>query len=281
MWPSKFIQGLLKIVLATGRVNLQTHTPVTSVQGGSRHGWEIHTDRGTISTPRVLHATNGYVASLLPQYERNIIPCKGICCHIDAPAGCESPAPLLNNSYIIRDQDKTLSYLIPRTDGSIVVGGAAAKFIPFREQWYRNVDDSVLIDAAKDYYDGYMQRTYRGWEHYPARISAIWTGVMGYSFDSHPHVGAIPGLKGQFINAGFNGHGMPLIWLVSKGVAKMLAADQQGKQIPFAETGVPGPFETSQARIDRASNYSEEEGDILGTGQIFLSKGNAQARSQT
>ncbi|KIW18010.1 hypothetical protein PV08_02297 [Exophiala spinifera] len=270
MWPAKFIQGLLKVVLATGRVNLQTNTPVTSVQADSSHGWTVHTDRGSICASRVVHATNGYVASLLPQYDHNVVPCKGICCHIAAPVETESSAPLLNNSYIIRDEDKALSYLIPRTDGGIVVGGAAAKFSPFREQWYRNVDDGVLIDAAKDYYNNYMQRTFNGWEKYPATITDIWTGVMGYSFDSHPHIGAVPGLDGQFVNAGFNGHGMPLIWLGSKGVAKLVAAHLQGRELPFTETGIPRLFETSQARIDRAVYNSEEEGDILGTGQIFL-----------
>ncbi|KAJ9629994.1 hypothetical protein H2204_008798 [Knufia peltigerae] len=280
MWPAKFIQGLLKIVLATGRVNLQTHTPASSIQADSHHGWIVHTERGTISTRHVVHATNGYVASLLPQYERNVIPCKGICCHIAAPSGYELPAPLLNNSYIIRDEEKVLSYLIPRTDGGIVVGGALAKFLSFREQWYRNVDDSTLIDAAKDYYNDYMQRTYHGWKTYPAGITDIWTGVMGYSFDSHPHIGTVPGLEGQFINAGFNGHGMPLIWLVSKGVAKMVAAAHQGTHLPFSETGIPKVFETSQARIDRAVSNSEEEGDILGTGRIFLPEEDVKVRSQ-
>jgi glycine/D-amino acid oxidase-like deaminating enzyme len=176
-------------------------------------------------------------------------------------------APLLNNSYINRTEDNTLSYLIPRPDGSIIVGGAAATFKIFKEQWYRNVDDSILINAAKDYYEGYMQRTYRGWKDSGAKIDNIWSGVMGYSYDSNPHVGAVPGKPGQYILAGFNGHGMPVIWLAAKELANMVVED-----VEFEKTGLPRLFKTTQKRIDRARMGREEDGDILGTGKFSATK---------
>ena len=270
LWPSKFILGLLKKLLATGRVNLQTHTPVLSVQPDEQRGFSINTERGTVYARRVVHASNAYVSGLLPEYDRNIIPCKGICSYIDVPEENRSTAPLFTNSYCNRTETNTNSYLIPRLDGSIVVGGAAGDYKPFRDQWYRNVDDSVLIDAVKDYYDGYMQRTYRGWEQTGARVSRIWTGVMGYSFDSNPHIGAVPSKPGQFIVAGFNGHGMPVIWLGAEGLAKMILADRRAERLLFSETGIPRLFQTTQARIDRARRNREEDGDILGKGEIFL-----------
>jgi glycine/D-amino acid oxidase-like deaminating enzyme len=228
-------------------------------------GWVVDTSRGKIRAEQVIHASNAYVSGLLPEYGSNIIPCKGICCRITVPEG--KMAPLLNNSYINRTEDKTLSYLIPRADGSIIVGGAAAKFKVFREQWYRNVDDSILIDAAKDYYEGYMQRTYRGWEESGAMIDKIWTGVMGYSYDTNPHIGAVPGKPGQYILAGFNGHGMPVIWLAAKELAKMVV-----ENVPFEQTGLPRLFKTTQDRIDRARSGNEENGDILGVGAFPATK---------
>lgn len=265
MWPYKFILHLTKSALATGKVNLQTYTPATSVTPDPNGGFIIDTPRGKIHAGTVIHANNAYVSGLLPEYDKNIIPCKGICCRITVPEGVTPP--LLNNSYINRTKDNTLSYLIPRADGSIIVGGAAAKFKPFREQWYGNVDDSTLIDAAKDYYNDYMQRTYRGWEDTKASVDKIWTGVMGYSYDSNPHIGAVPGKEGQFIIAGFNGHGMPVIWLSAKGLASMVV-----RGVPFEETGMPRLFKTTQFRIDRARNGREEDGDILGTGNLAPTK---------
>lgn len=123
----------------------------------------------------VVHANNGYAAGLLPEYSKNIIPCKGICCRITVPPN--GSAPLVDNSYIIRTKDdKGLEYLIPRADGSIIVGGASQTFRPFKEQWYNNTDDSVLIEAATHYFTNYMQRTFRGWENSGAKVDKIWTG---------------------------------------------------------------------------------------------------------
>ena len=57
---------------------------------------------------------------------------------------------------------------------------------------------------------------------------------MGYTSDLQPHVGAIPGRLNQFILAGFNGHGMPVIFLAAKGIAEMI---KDGKT--YEETGLP------------------------------------------
>jgi hypothetical protein len=39
---------------------------------------------------------------------------------------------------------------------------------------------------------------------------------MGYTSDLLPHLGQVLGKKGQFIAAGFNGHGMPIIFLLAR-----------------------------------------------------------------
>jgi glycine/D-amino acid oxidase-like deaminating enzyme len=264
MFPFKFISHLIRVLLTAG-VNLQTHTPATSITPDPQGGFIVETSRGKMHAGNIIHANNAYVSGLLPEYSKNIIPCKGICCRITVPEGVTPP--LLNNSYINRAEDNTLSYFVPRADGSIIVGGAAAVFRPFKHQWYDNVDDSVLIDSAKDYYDGYMQRTYRGWEDTGAKVDKIWTGVMGYSYDSNPHIGHVPEKNGQFIIAGFNGHGMPVIWLAAKELAKMIA-----KGVPFEDTSMPRLFQTSQFRIDRAQAGKEEDGDILGTGKLAATR---------
>jgi glycine/D-amino acid oxidase-like deaminating enzyme len=257
--------ALVEILLASGQVNLQTYTPATSIRPDPRGGYIVTTSRGEMHANKVIHASNAYVSGLLPEYAHNIVPCKGICCRIAVPEG--STAPLLNNSYINRTTDGTLSYLIPRTDGSIIVGGAAKLFKPFQEQWYNNIDDSILIDSAKDYYENYMQRTYNGWENSGAAVESIWTGVMGYSYDSNPHVGVVPRWKEQFILAGFNGHGMPVIWLAAKELALMVT---QGRE--FETTRLPRLYKTTQERIEKARNGRKEDGDIIGTGGFSVTK---------
>lgn len=90
---------LTESLLATGKVNLQAYTPATSIAPDSNGGYVIETPRGKMHADNVIHANNAYVAGLLPEYEKNIIPCKGICCRITVPEG--TTAPLLNNSYKI------------------------------------------------------------------------------------------------------------------------------------------------------------------------------------
>ena len=72
---------------------------------------------------------------------------------------------------------------------------------------------------------------------------------MGYSADSLPHVGQVPGRPGQFIIAGFTGHGMPQAYLSGKSVAAMVTDG-----IPFAKSGIPRLFETTQARLEHTRN---------------------------
>lgn len=80
---------------------------------------------------------------------------------------------------------------------------------------------------------------------------------MGYPSDSAPHIGAVPSRPNQFIAAGFNGHGMPVIFLSTKGLADMILHDT-----PYEQCGIPQIFKTSAARLE-AARTGKEGGDIL------------------
>lgn len=67
---------------------------------------------------------------------------------------------------------------------------------------------------------------------------------MGYSSDYMPWVGAVPEKDGQLVIAGFTGHGMPLILLAAKGIAKMLREESA-----FEETGIPRIFKPTMERL--------------------------------
>jgi glycine/D-amino acid oxidase-like deaminating enzyme len=72
---------------------------------------------------------------------------------------------------------------------------------------------------------------------------------MGYTSDSMPHIGEVPEKQGQYILGGFNGHGMPVIFLSAKGIAEMIRG---GKS--FEETGMPKLFKTSKSRLESMRN---------------------------
>lgn len=72
---------------------------------------------------------------------------------------------------------------------------------------------------------------------------------MGYSADSCPFIGAVPGRSNQFILAGFTGHGMPQIFLSAKAIAQM-AVDG----VEFSSTGVPRIYQVTEARLKSDKN---------------------------
>lgn len=247
-------------------VNVQARTPVKSVsQTTDKDGyWTLTTQRGAIKARKVVFASNAYTPALLPEYREKIIPYRAASCHIVTPG--PKPPPLLVNTYALRFQSWDFDYLIPRPDGSIIVGGARSAYFKDKDIWYGNADDSEQIMQARRYFDGYMQRHSRGWEDSGAHVEDFWTGskylnppflspgpdilvVMGYSSDRLPRLGPIPDRTGLFIMAGWTGHGMPQIFLSAKGMADMVAGD-----IPYPDTGLPRVFEESPQRLRDARN---------------------------
>lgn len=174
VYPYNLVLHLLAKAVSQG-VNLQTHTPVESVSSHSdaEGKWTVMTARGSIRTKTVIYATNAYTSALLPELKGKIVPVRGICSRIISR---QPYPPLLSNSYILRFNDWEYDYLIPRTDGSIVVGGARRDYHHDLSTWFDVYDDSKLIEPAKQYFDGYMQRNFYGWDHSDAYTDKVWTG---------------------------------------------------------------------------------------------------------
>ena len=72
---------------------------------------------------------------------------------------------------------------------------------------------------------------------------------MAYTSDLQPHVGPIPDKPYQYVLAGFNGHGMPVIFLAAKGVAEMIRKDKT-----FEQTGLPRVYRTTEERLRSDTN---------------------------
>ncbi|KAI1628937.1 FAD dependent oxidoreductase [Exophiala viscosa] len=251
VWPYKLVSHLLRRCLSWG-ANLQTNTSVVSL-GRSGSGWVVKTARGDVRAKKVVVAANAYTSSLLPEFAEKITPARGVACRIAVPEAGEQP-PTLNNSYSIRYGPQEYDYLISRTDGSIVVGGAKQAVLLDDKYWRDNVDDSSLIPGAEKYFEGYMQRLFHGWEDSGAKVTDIWTGVMGYSADLMPWVGEVPGREGVFVVAGFTGHGMPRILGCSRAVAGLVSGKVKG----VGEMDVPKPYHITEKRFRENRNVARE-----------------------
>lgn len=247
-WPAgsisayKFTIGLLKICLSKG-LQLYTNTAVHSVKtihppspGGSR--FQVLTSKRTISTNNVIFATNAYTAHLLPQLQGKIVPLRG---QITA----QKPGPKLQE--LKREGLETTcsfiystgyDYMIPRPSlpsvrpdsvGDIIIGGGLSRLPQEGLGEYGNTDDTVLNEEnsvyLKDTLKTYFAENW-GEDNPEHRVKKEWTGIMGITGDGVPYVGEVPGMKGCWISAGFNGHGRLLSCLICCDVfLKILDAD--------------------------------------------------------
>ncbi|KAF9695241.1 hypothetical protein EKO04_007212 [Ascochyta lentis] len=240
LWPYRLVTHLLEKAVSLG-VKLQTHTPVTNISAAHTdaqdHRWLVHTPRGSIRTTTIVYATNGYTSALVPEMKGKIVPVKGMVAQL---AGAN--VPKLTHSYMMRFSEYEYDYMIPRPDGSIILGGAKRDFYKNLDEWFDVVDDSKVIEVARRYFDGYMQRHFHGWEDSGVGTEEVWTGIMGYSNDGFPYVGPACGRPGQYMCAGFSGHGMPQIFFSAKAVAAMIMTGNA------EEVDLPAPYRISESR---------------------------------
>ena len=67
----------------------------------------------------------------------------------------------------------------------------------------------------------------------PVKSIREWTGIMGYSDDSHPYVGNTPDEPQKWVIGGFHGHGMVRIFLCGKALVQQILSQDESKEEPW------------------------------------------------
>jgi glycine/D-amino acid oxidase-like deaminating enzyme len=175
LWPYKFVTALLSRVTDLGG-QLYTETCVTKVDEDPSGTTILTTSRGVLKASKTVFATNAYTAALLPQYETVITPVKGQNSHL-SPGVIFAPPKVLDNTYNLHFNERYADYLIPRPDGTIILGGAKWTFESDRDKWWNNIDDSTLVNnTATSHFDSVMSDHFHGWENADARHDFVWSG---------------------------------------------------------------------------------------------------------
>lgn len=114
-------------VLAMGRelgLSLFTHTPATGIEpspSGNKN-WVVSTARDSITTPVVVHATNAFADTLLPQLKNLVTPMRAQA-HKIIPTPSFSSTNMLTHTYSLRFALHHFYSLIQRkSDGTLVLG---------------------------------------------------------------------------------------------------------------------------------------------------------------
>ncbi|KAK0210961.1 FAD dependent oxidoreductase-domain-containing protein [Desarmillaria ectypa] len=231
LWPLKFVTHLYRIAkrrLSDGNLTLHTRTPVISVSSASNstRRWEVNTPRGSISCSYVVHATNGYASHLLPHLAgpEGIVPTRGQIIVL------RSSAKLAPGSW---DGNEGFEYWFPRPkgEGLVMLGGGREASGPGFE-YYETDDGRVNADVGKAL-KGFLGGVFEGDNEEP---EMEWTGIMGYTKMRDPFVGPVidpsdpKGYEGQYISAGYTGHGMPRAYACAEAIATMILTDMSKKE---------------------------------------------------
>ncbi|XXG97825.1 hypothetical protein Hte_004139 [Hypoxylon texense] len=253
--PAKLAQWLLTQSIEKG-VRLFTHCPATSVTKSASSTadqtlWDISTPRGTTKASVVVHCTNAFAPHLLPQLSRFVTPNRAQA-HAFVPPPSLSASSALASTMSLRHTLKHFySVAQRRADGVVILGaprsnphlGAAAR------AGVLSADDSAFDAEVRDDAVANLEACFpacaRGRLRHGEGLLHTWTGIIGMTTDSVPFVGGIGGLPGQWICAGFNGHGMARIFTCAPGVAKLILGGT------WEDTGLPECFEITEQRLDK------------------------------
>lgn len=277
LWPYKFVSHMLESLLTSnhlpGNFNLQTHTPVTTLEP-SNGLWKVETPRGSVLAKKVVLATNAYTSFLLKDYADLIVPARGQMSSLLPPPQLAGENRLRNSfGFLGPAQD---DYLVqrdskPRGGGNeqLLYGGGRSQGLSL------NVCDDETIDPNTARYLRGALNTLLGVDEATRcdelKATHEWTGIMGFSRDNKPFVGPVADHDGLYISAGYTGHGMPNAWLCGRAVAVMVSEAVSGA-LPDAAVsaavqavGLPRAYIPDKARVSEARKAGTvEEQDHLG-----------------
>lgn len=255
--PAKLAQWLLSSVISRG-VRLWTHCPALEVTQSTAgpNVWAVHTPRGTINTQKVVHCTNAYAAALLPHLANYMTPNRAQA-HTLVPSPDFAAENTLQATMSLRYSLHHFYSVIQRKgDGTIVLGVSRSnpELSPATLASRYSLDDSSynteIVCDALDRFDTIFPAD--GNSVHGEGLEHSWTGIIGMTPDSVPYVGPIQELPGQYICAGFNGHGMARIFTCAPGLVKLMLGGT------WTDTGLPECFEYSANRLMRADQAGQK-----------------------
>ncbi|KAF1955912.1 FAD dependent oxidoreductase-like protein [Byssothecium circinans] len=258
----RFTTGILKECVKKG-LQLCANTPVHSLlpsdthSDGSEHMYDIFTQYNTLQARKVIVATNGYTPYLLKSLQGAIVPLRGQITAQKPPKRAAHPS-VLNRTYSFI-YSSGYEYMISRNepDGTqhIIIGGGLARLPEGGASEYGTVDDSRLNPQISKYLHGTLSG-YFGAPNTDSKaegeieyeIVREWTGIMGATADGLPFVGEVPGNKGMWVSAGFNGHGMVLCLKSAEALVGMIRGGAEGEKV---EEWFPKSFLISGERLEK------------------------------
>lgn len=231
--PAKLVRGLAAAVERLG-VPIWEGTTVTGLEKG-----RVHTDRGTVTAPVIVRATEGFTAGL-PGHSRKILP-------LNSAIVVTEPVPDAvwqrigwNGYELLGDASHTYSYAQRTADNRIAMGGRG---VPYRFGSRTDVRGQTQA-ATIDKLQGILRRLLPEAADLP--MAHAWCGVLGVPRDWCASVGFDRG-SGMAWAGGYVGLGVSTSNLSGQTLADLiLGRDTELVRLPWVNRQVrewePEPF---------------------------------------
>lgn len=244
VWPYRLITATFGKLLKDfpERFTLQTATPVEAIQFDQKQSppYSLVTPRGIIRAHKVIHCTNGFSGHLLPNLVGGLFPLRGTM-SVQTPG---PEFPLLGDRLSWSTINKFTYH--PETDlwdtqyhymqqnaktGDIWIGGECQKLSELLTS-----DDSTVGESTKNRLSSVLPGLFSKVESH--KVRQVWSGIMAFTSDGCPIVGRVPSSisgregQGEWVAAGYNGHGMDKAWLCGEGVARMALGEDNVPGLP-------------------------------------------------
>jgi gamma-glutamylputrescine oxidase len=205
--PARWVWALMRIALASGRVELFTRTRVLKVEDhGERYA--VQTGRGTILAKYVVNATESQTPQLFPEFHDVIRPMQ-----TQAAFGESDGGTMQSGVGISSDRA-----FYGRHAAGVLFGSDATR-VPDREAGGNNpsrfITSFILTEMERQFAIGKL------------RVTNEWSGTVSYTPDEYPLVGLMDG-KRMYMIGGMAGSGSAVSFNGARHVVQKIS-------------GVPGP----------------------------------------
>jgi gamma-glutamylputrescine oxidase len=224
--PAKFVTGLALLAQQAGAV-FHEESPVSGIAVGE-DGVVLNTPGGKLQARTLVLATNAWLPELGALVGANwlsncITPTRGQIIATEPVSEQLFPCPC--------SADEGYQYWRQLSDGRLVVGGWRNHSFDTELQTY----DETPNEKIQQHLDAFIHETL---ELPHVKITNRWAGIMGFTSDSLPLIGRLPGVPNSFIAGGYTGHGNAFAIHAAKLVSELV----QGKMNPDVELFDPTRF---------------------------------------
>lgn len=199
---------LLKALMEAARqagVHIVTETPAQEILVDRHRVTGVRTATNTLHAKQVLVTAGAWSGALMPGLTpAKVFPVRGQMLRFDASPATGLATTLMDESV----------YLIPRRDGSVVVG-STVEHVGFDKH---NTEEAIHHLHRK------AIELWPNLDHTP--LTHQWSGLRPGTADEIPYIGAHPDIEGLFISTGFYRNGLAMAPAVADLVADLMVGRQ-------------------------------------------------------